>query len=123
MSLPEIKSKKILEAVEWIKDSLVWRSDEKSKDKNFLNLVSFRYEIKEGETEHLNIQFCTKIWKYSISLTDYFNEDHNYIGCTVSNRDTSGGRDLPDGKLNKKTWDEIIKEILQWEIVEFPKEN
>jgi len=46
----------------------------------------------------------------------------NYLGCQVSNRRAdigeswTRGRDLPDGKFSKETWDDILKAIAVHEL-------
>jgi len=50
--------------------------------------------------------------------------DKAYLGCQVSMRkprageDWNRGNDLPDGPLNRETWDKILKSIVIYELEE-----
>jgi len=63
----------------------------------------------------------TDTYKYNIYCVD--NKEGGYLGCVMSRRkpnageDWTRGRDLPDGKFNRKTWERIKNAIIQIELV------
>lgn len=85
---------------------------------------------RDGETSSPNKKeslYSAKIYtdnrEYAISIIER-SDDEGYLGCTMSNRkplageDWTRGRDLPDGKLCKETWDKIKNSIIRTELVE-----
>lgn len=89
------------------------------------------YIIKEHvEGSNLNGQIqgviryriFTEQYEYLIRARDDI-EDDGYLGCIMSCRkmrageDWARGRDLPDGKFNRETWDSIVKSIIGNELV------
>lgn len=66
--------------------------------------------------DYTNVKFYTGGNQYHIRATP------TYLGCTVSSRksrpgeDWNRGNDLADGKLNKETWDLILRDIVAYEL-------
>jgi len=93
--------------------------------KNFVKVIEDSGESNEdGSAYELEFKFniYTETHKYRITALDR-NEDEGYLGCTMSNRkprageDWTRGRDLPDGKFTKETWEHIKNGILAYELV------
>lgn len=91
---------------EWLKE-IVWEGN--------LN----KYIVIDKPSEHFDItvKFYTNDYSYRISA------NKKYLGCTAQTRkprageDWNRGNDLPDGKFNKKTWEEIKTAIIRYELV------
>ena len=80
----------------------------------------------------VRVSFYTKDHSYHIGVRKKgerdnldFNgkEDNGYLGCTVQTRkprageDWNRGNDLHDGDYSKETWQEIVSDILAYELV------
>ncbi len=67
--------------------------------------------------------FYTRDNRYSITASE------TYLGCQVSSRkprageDWTRGNDLPDGKFNEETWNEIKNAIISYELVKIAKKE
>jgi hypothetical protein len=78
----------------------------------------------ENGTTELSMTFYTHNNQYNIKAKIPSDDSSNgYLGCIASARtprageDWTRGNDLPDGPLNKKTWAQIIRAIVSYEIV------
>ncbi len=75
----------------------------------------FRFTEKDGRG---SVIFCTGVHTYHLSFTD------SYLGCTASCRtqrpgeNWTRGSDLPDGGFSRDTFDEIIRAIVAYELVD-----
>ena len=78
----------------------------------------------------IRVFFYTKNNRYRISIKapkTKNKKDKGYLGCTVITRkprageDWNRGRDLPDGKYCKETWDKIKNDIIAYELVKVVK--
>ena len=86
-----------------------------------------------GEGEHrMNIKFFTKEHQYSISakkLNPKKGKTNDYLSCIASTRkprageDWSRGNDLADGSYSEETWNEILKDIIAYELVRVAKDR
>jgi len=91
--------------------------------KNFFQEIS-----GEGQPGEVKRRFCfyTEEHIYFIVAIERSAND-SYLGCQVQTRknrageDWSRGNDLPDGDLNKKTWDQIVYAIVSYEMVKLSK--
>jgi len=45
--------------------------------------------------------------------------DTTYLGCIASSKETGKGNDLSDGENNEETWNDIVMDILSYELL-FP---
>lgn len=78
-----------------------------------------------GSPEEVYRSFCffTRDHQYNIVAIDRPGED-GYLGCQVSTRkprageDWNRGNDLPDGPFTKDTWDNIVRGIVRYELVQ-----
>lgn len=76
--------------------------------------------------ERVFLKFFTDKYEYKISVRRWTDEknDGGYLGCTVNNRSSKAGEtwvrgnDLPDGKYSHHTWNEILRGIVNHEMVE-----
>ena len=74
----------------------------------------FIWKYDEGRT---NVTLYTDGHSYHITATDT-----DWLGCGVSCRkprpgeDWTRGSDLADGKLNEKTWNRILRDIIAYEL-------
>lgn len=77
------------------------------------------------ENPYHRIKIYTFINYYTISATE--EDDGGYLGCVSTARksrpgeDWLRGNDLPDGKLTKETWDNIIRGIICYELEDISK--
>src|SRR3990167_6715083 len=89
--------------------------------------------------KRLNLKIFTKDHQYSISArlpdrSDFAKQhgdkkeyDDGYLGCTAQTRkprageDWTRGNDLADGSYSKETWDEIVHDIVAYELVKVLK--
>jgi len=78
------------------------------------------------------IRLFTRTHQYTIiarppSPPDSANADDGYLGCTLTARtplageDWTRGRDLADGAYSEATWNEIVHDILGYELVRLGK--
>jgi hypothetical protein len=73
----------------------------------------FLWKVNE---DRISVTLYTDGHSYHITATD------DYLGCTASTRkprpgeDWTRGSDLADGKLNRKTWDRILRDIIAYEL-------
>jgi len=67
--------------------------------------------------------------KYRISAQYDASKNLSYLGCIAESRkprageENCRGNDLPDGKLNKETWNRILGAIVGYELVKVHKEK
>ncbi len=77
-----------------------------------------RFRFTEHEDGRGSVIFCTGIHSYHFSFTD------DYLGCIASCRtqrpgeNWTRGSDLPDGEFSRETFDEIIRAIVAYELVD-----
>lgn len=102
---------------EWLKEICRW-----GRDDWFLNW-------KNDTTKDKNYKYFGKVLiytkdnVYSIRASKDREDDHTYLGCTVSKRkprageDWNRGNDLADGKFNRETWERIKNDIIRYELV------
>ena len=95
--------------------------EEISRSKNpepIMNVSADTDLVTTDGTGQVRIEFYTENNKYTLDS----NIDGSYLGCGVSSRRMRPGeswfrgRDLPDGKLTKKTWRKIKNAIIQYEL-------
>ena len=94
------------------------------------NPKEFFHKLEEHNQPGVEVfrKFCfyTQDHQYIILATDR-TEDDGYLGCQVQCRkprpgeDWLRGNDLPDGKFNKNTWDNIVISIVRYEIAKLSK--
>lgn len=86
------------------------------------NNVEDHFQFVDREMS-INIYFYTKDNRYSITAKK------EYLGCQVSSRkprageDWTRGNDLPDGKFNRDTWNNIKNAIISYELVKIAKKE
>lgn len=112
------------EIVRWgkLEDFIHWSEETYNKKfyKARCNIYThdYIYSISVHVTADQRIKESDKLEKY---IT------HDYLGCTVSTRkprageDWNRGNDLPDGKFNKETWEQIKNSIVRHELVKICK--
>lgn len=83
----------------------------------------FKYEDVPN-SEQLRWTCYTTEHSYHIRASyDHENIRDNYLGCVMSARkprageDWTRGNDLPDGRLNQKTWSAIKHSIIRYELM------
>lgn len=92
----------------------------------------FSYKDKEyiKIEEEKNIVTCriyTNTNRYTITALIDFDDNRSYLGCTATGRkprageDWNRGNDLHDGSFSKDTFDQIIYDILSYELVDIKK--
>ncbi len=116
---------KVDQLKQWVQEICIWGGFKK-----FVEIIKDEGEGKEPGYEHrFMFNIYTETHLFRITALDR-SKDEGYLGCTVSNRkprageDWTRGRDLPDGKFIKETWDEIKNAIIARELVELaPKEK
>lgn len=75
-----------------------------------------RGKFFDDKTIHFNerggFYLLTKSYKYEITC------EPGYLGCIAgTKRKTWKGNDLADGKNNEKTWQDIVSDIISYELV------
>jgi len=111
---------KVSQLKEWIQE--ICRGEKSLK--NFVKVIEDSDETKEkgGYEYRFKFNIYTETHKYRITALDR-SKDEGYLGCTMSNRkprageDWTRGRDLPDGKFRKETWDKIKNAIIACELI------
>ncbi len=92
-------------------DYIYWKSD---------TFVYGRNKVKEYKG---HVIIYTRNHSYSITCSVKNNATKGYLGCIVSARkplageDHTRGKDLADGYFTRKTWNQIVREMLQYELV------
>ena len=82
-------------------------------------------EIVRKDINRLSVNIYTNTNRYRITANQQGEAD--YLGCTANSRksrageDWTRGSDLPDGALNRKTWERIIAGIVSYEMVRIHK--
>jgi hypothetical protein len=77
---------------------------------------------KDGDKNWVTVNFYTDEHVYSIHVHWADTKENSYLGSTVSTRKNrpgecwNRGNDLPDGKYNDETWDDILKGIIRYEM-------
>lgn len=103
----------------WLTEIII--GDGKSKDlyikeKSGGESSPFKYENR------YKFIFYTNKYKYAISAVER-SDKRGYLGCTMDCRkarageDWTRGNDLPDGILNRKTWEKIKNAVIKNELV------
>jgi len=97
------------------------------------NINSYIKKTPEGEEgpERSNFKFYTNNYVYSITAIERpsNSKKRSYLGCTMSCRksrageDWVRGNDLPDGLLNKATWNRIKNAVIRNELVKLEPER
>ncbi len=83
---------------------------------NPYNRGNFRFTKRQNG--RASVIFCTASFTYHLSFTD------DYLGASASARimrpgeDWTRGSDLPDGKFGRETFDEIMRAVVAYELVE-----
>lgn len=82
------------------------------------------FNVNDRTSTHINWQFFTETHRYNITASyDHDVIRENYLGGTVQTRkprpgeDWNRGHDLPDGRLNQKTWSAIKHSIIRTEMI------
>jgi len=89
---------------EWLKEIPLWGKQAER----------FRFSEVDGRG---SVIFCTAAHTYHLHFTG------TYLGATATSRitrpgeDWNRGNDLPDGKFNRKTFDNIIRAVVGYELV------
>lgn len=89
-----------------------------SKNVEFTDKISH----SNNQIDALHFYIYTNDNRYSISASIYEDGD-TYLRCTASSRkprageDWTRGNDLADGDLNLETWNEILGDIVAYELV------
>lgn len=104
---------------EWLSEIIIGDG----KGKNLYIKESSGGESSPFKYEHrYRFTFYTNNYKYTISAVER-SDKHGYLGCTMDCRkarageDWTRGNDLPDGILNRKTWEKIKNAIIKNELV------
>lgn len=77
---------------------------------------------KEKNNNWIGVNFYTNDHVYSINVHWKDTMKDSYLGCTASTRKNrvgetwNRGSDLPDGKYNDETWNEILRGIIRYEM-------
>jgi len=104
--------------LEWLKEICPW-----GKIHDHCEITSNLDKNQTGQLEMTRTQVT--IYTHHHRYNIVFKGD--YLGCIMSNRtprageDWTRGRDLPDGKFCRKTWDAIKDAIIQNELVKIAK--
>jgi hypothetical protein len=104
----------------WLKEICRWDRDDW--------FIHWKEEIcSEGEEEYKGICYVyTRTNKYCIVAIRHL-DGSTYLGCVVDSRtprageDWTRGKDLPDGKFSRKTWNRIKDAIIGYELVRVSK--
>jgi len=89
------------------------------------NVIQVLDDIEEQNSKMLRVCIYTNNHVYYIRA--HSGNGHDYLGCVASCRkprageDWTRGNDLPDGKINKETWNQILKGIIKYELVKLSK--
>lgn len=89
----------------------------------FDDFIQIIEHYKNDDQSSIRLCFYTEEHQYIIRAIDEKGED-GYLACGVVCRkprpgeDWSRGNDLPDGPFNEKTWNEILRSIIRYEIVQ-----
>ena len=104
----------------WIEEDLGTRGE----TENYIQVVEDGGEGHgDGNYEH-RFKFRMYTFENAYAIVAIERPDKGYLGCVVSRRkprageDWNRGNDLPDGTLNRETWDKILKAIVIYELEE-----
>lgn len=108
-----------------IKELKVWIS----QDLGMRSLASKKVCDVTSEHDLVQNQYKINIYTFTNCYTIFAKDDDNggYLGCGVTARKSRPGEtwlrgnDLPDGKLNRSTWNRIIKGIVCYELEDISK--
>jgi len=110
---------------EWLSEIIIGNG--KSKDL-YIKESSRQGNIGPKEYEdRRRFTFYTNNYQYVISVVER-SDRYGYLGCTMGCRkarpgeDWIRGNDLPDGILNRKTWDKIKNAIIKNELIKLVPE-
>ena len=125
MSKTEREASKVNQLEQWIKD--ICRYD---RVDDFIQVIdeSGGPSKRGGSELRFTFNIYTETHRYRITALDG-SKDEGYLGCTVSNRkprageDWTRGNDLPDGLLNRATWNRIKNAIIRNELVKLVPER
>jgi hypothetical protein len=104
----------------WVKEDLGTRGDVE----NYVHITEDEGEGHgDGKYEH---RFKFKLYSFEnvYAIVAIESPDKGYLGCQSSRRKARAGEswtrgsDLPDGPLNRETWDKILKAIVIYELEE-----
>ncbi len=92
---------------------------------DYIHWKSDVFVYKENRTKEYNghVIIYTRNHSYSITCRVKNNGTKGYLGCIVSARkplageEHTRGNDLADGYFTLKTWNQIVREMLQYEMV------
>lgn len=87
------------------------------------------YDLYIREDGGISVRLYTNNNQYSISVSgeDGKNRSNWYLGCTSKSlkmragEDWTRGNDLPDGDFSQKTWNAILRAIVQYELVDIKR--
>ena len=88
------------------------------------NIEDYFIILKHDDGRYSTLIYSNR-YKYHLSSrlpTIGKDDDHDYLGCTVSNRipnvgeNWHRGNDLADGSLSMVTWDKIMRDIIRHEM-------
>ncbi|RKZ47390.1 MAG: hypothetical protein DRQ58_06790 [Gammaproteobacteria bacterium] len=84
--------------------------------------------FEEDSDKKLRFKIYTDNNSYSVVAT-IDNNGHSYLGCVASNRKPRAGEtwtrgnDLADGNLSQSTWNNILSDIVSYELVRIHKND
>lgn len=79
--------------------------------------------VDQDEDDYYLCRFYTSLYRYTIVAKQH-KDGRTYLGCTVSTRmplageDIVRGNDLADGSIERKTWNQILRDVVRFEIVQ-----
>lgn len=121
----EVLRDKFPELAQWLKPLCRF-----NKDFEDFIIADYKEDFYGKGQPGLRIQFYTKENWYSISakkLEPQKGKTNDYLGCVAQTRkprageDWTRGRDLADGGYNETTWNEIMADIIAYELVKVVK--
>ena len=77
---------------------------------------------EDSKNDWITVRFFTNDYSYSIHVHWKQTMEDSYLGCTVTSRKPRPGEswhrgnDLPDGKYNDETWNDILRGIVSYEM-------
>jgi hypothetical protein len=114
-NVSEMPIRKMYLLDKWIEDLIF-----PGKTEDFIQVLK-HYNNEDEEFREFN--FYTDEHRYRILAIDRKTSD-GYLGCQATARkmrageDWERGNDLPDGPFNEQTWNEILRSIIRYEVVQ-----
>jgi hypothetical protein len=108
---------KISDVMDWIK-----RDFKRLNPKDSIEIMKNGIEATENR-KHLSFRIYTDTNIYNIVAKEKSDYRLSYLGCTSTCRkprageDWNRGNDLADGELNETTWQNILADIVSYEMV------